>query len=542
MERSNPNDRADEPSDDDGQGYPLAPLPKHERQWRHPSEMGQQAWVMSEPPIALGRGLLVTTGAIGCALGLAILWMLLPVGGGAPVADPMVTRSSDASPVRRPGELAVSTTSAAVAADLVTSIPERSLGSAAPPVTSTAEAAPSGTVMLHAAGPVEEAAIAVLVMDASGASRMITTANAVGDDTELSVMLDSGDTSMATVVSVSDSLAYLEPEAVSAGDVATVGFASSAAAVPGEVLHVLAARPMAFTYDGDHDLDDDLTGVLDGGVVEGTPVVNDDGALVALCSRDGGGIVLVPLPTDPGAGPVSTEDQVVGTDPEPTTATPAPTTIPAPTSSDPSAPGSGTTVPAQRGEAWLGLRLASTPDGQAGVVVHSVQPGSPAAAAGFAHGHRILSIDDRPVQTSADVAAILQQRRPGDTIVVAVVMPTASHGGNGSIPATSSPTSTAAPSSTAAAPTTAAPSSTRPATTVSSVTSVPPTTAAAPAPGPPATATTTAATSTTVPTPQQGTAAPGSTPSTAAITTTVPGGGQATVRITVVLGEREPTV
>ena len=89
MERSNPNDRADEPSDDGGDdafgrdaaGYPVAPLPKHERQWRHPSEIGQQAWVMSEPPIALGRGLLVTTGAIGCAIGLAILWMLFPVGG-----------------------------------------------------------------------------------------------------------------------------------------------------------------------------------------------------------------------------------------------------------------------------------------------------------------------------------------------------------------------------------------------------------------------------------------------------------------------------
>ena len=66
--------------------YGPAPLPAHERRWRHPSEIGQAAWVLTEPPVAIGRGLLVTTGAIGCMLGIAVLWLLVPVGGGlAPI-------------------------------------------------------------------------------------------------------------------------------------------------------------------------------------------------------------------------------------------------------------------------------------------------------------------------------------------------------------------------------------------------------------------------------------------------------------------------
>ena len=31
--------------------YPRAPLPAHERQWRHPSEQGATAWSQSEPPL-----------------------------------------------------------------------------------------------------------------------------------------------------------------------------------------------------------------------------------------------------------------------------------------------------------------------------------------------------------------------------------------------------------------------------------------------------------------------------------------------------------
>ena len=62
--------------------YPDAPLPRHERAWRHPSEIGEATWRSSEPPLAVGRGLLVTTGAIGALLALAVLWAMLPTGAG----------------------------------------------------------------------------------------------------------------------------------------------------------------------------------------------------------------------------------------------------------------------------------------------------------------------------------------------------------------------------------------------------------------------------------------------------------------------------
>ena len=57
---------------DDDEQYEVAPLPAHERVWRHPSEMGEQAWLHSEPPLAIGRGLTMATGTIGCVLALAV--------------------------------------------------------------------------------------------------------------------------------------------------------------------------------------------------------------------------------------------------------------------------------------------------------------------------------------------------------------------------------------------------------------------------------------------------------------------------------------
>ncbi|MEZ5251091.1 MAG: hypothetical protein R2713_18285 [Ilumatobacteraceae bacterium] len=91
MERSGPDDARDDAWDDES--YPPAPLPPHERAWRHPSELAHSEWVRSEPPVAVGRGLLVTTGAIGSALGVAVLYLMLPTGAGGPTASPTVTSS-----------------------------------------------------------------------------------------------------------------------------------------------------------------------------------------------------------------------------------------------------------------------------------------------------------------------------------------------------------------------------------------------------------------------------------------------------------------
>jgi S1-C subfamily serine protease len=81
-----------DPSDEE---YPDAPVPQHERVWRHPSELGEAMWQRSEPPLAIGRGLLITSGAIGGLLALAVLWAMLPTnaGGGASAFSTDVVRT-----------------------------------------------------------------------------------------------------------------------------------------------------------------------------------------------------------------------------------------------------------------------------------------------------------------------------------------------------------------------------------------------------------------------------------------------------------------
>ena len=69
---------------DDEQDNP-APLPAHERAWRHPSEIGERAWVYSEPPLTIGRGLTAATGAIGGLLAMAVLWAMVPTQAGRTV-------------------------------------------------------------------------------------------------------------------------------------------------------------------------------------------------------------------------------------------------------------------------------------------------------------------------------------------------------------------------------------------------------------------------------------------------------------------------
>src|SRR5438128_2215925 len=44
--------------------------------------MGESMWQRTEPPLSIGRGLLVTSGAIGGLLALAVLWAMLPTNAG----------------------------------------------------------------------------------------------------------------------------------------------------------------------------------------------------------------------------------------------------------------------------------------------------------------------------------------------------------------------------------------------------------------------------------------------------------------------------
>lgn len=79
----------------DDDAYPVAPVPKHERSWRHPSEVGQQVWVHTEPPMTVGRGVLVSVVAMGGLLVVGALWVVLSANAGtfarrnAPNAEPL---------------------------------------------------------------------------------------------------------------------------------------------------------------------------------------------------------------------------------------------------------------------------------------------------------------------------------------------------------------------------------------------------------------------------------------------------------------------
>jgi putative serine protease PepD len=75
----------------------------------------------------------------------------------------------------------------------------------------------------------------------------------------------------------------------------------------------------------------------------------------------------------------------------------------------------------ERGEtirrAYLGV---STSAGTGGPVVAATTPGGPAATAGLRAGDVITAVDGKRVRTPDDVAAAVQDRRPGDSVAVEV--------------------------------------------------------------------------------------------------------------------------
>ncbi len=477
MERSGPDDAWDDSGDP---LYPAAPVPAHERMWRHPSEVGKAAWDLSEPPIAIGRGLLVTTGAIGSALGVAVLWLLSPMSGATPSASPSATsaaavvRTTEASaPVTNDRVAGTST----VAARPISTIDTLDLSQ----FTLPAEDVPS-TLLVAAPRSEGHASIAVAV---GGMPYLLTTATATAewvDERRTTIdiidIVAPGEPVSADVVSVDGDLAYLEPSSA----VEVVSFADVSSAQPGQTVVVLSDEPVEVTYRADGSAPELDPGII----VEGTPVIDDDGSLVALCTviidADGAWVGLVPVaaPPDDALGDDASTDSVPSGSPPPaddptstvpgasidtTTSTapsgsnssPAPNagTAPAttggvtPSSSTPGAASStsvasgtslttttttaaGTsTVPATiaGSAAWAGLRFDST--ASIALVVTGVPAGSPAAAAGIAVGDRIVAVDGVTVAGVAELQSQIKQHSPGDVVVFRVV-PASTSGPTGS--------------------------------------------------------------------------------------------------------------
>jgi S1-C subfamily serine protease len=78
--------------------------------------------------------------------------------------------------------------------------------------------------------------------------------------------------------------------------------------------------------------------------------------------------------------------------------------------------GSGGQTPAvaSGSGAWLGIDVASSPQG--GVMAVDVFPGSPAQAAGMEPGDLITRIDGHQILTPRDVRAAIAGKHPGDQV------------------------------------------------------------------------------------------------------------------------------
>jgi putative serine protease PepD len=75
----------------------------------------------------------------------------------------------------------------------------------------------------------------------------------------------------------------------------------------------------------------------------------------------------------------------------------------------------------ERVEGFLGVSIESRTDGGAGSVITTVQPDSPADAAGILEGDVVLAVDGEPVNGQAGLVAAIRDRNPGDTIEIDLV-------------------------------------------------------------------------------------------------------------------------
>jgi S1-C subfamily serine protease len=116
---------------------------------------------------------------------------------------------------------------------------------------------------------------------------------------------------------------------------------------------------------------------------EGQPVLNQRGELVALCTRNGEGSVLLMLDR------VAELRRTLGALLRPTV--------------------------------WIGVLVDDQIGG--GLVVSAIDPDGPAAAAGIEAGERIVAIDDVTVASTIELAGVLAVHRVGDEISITLAAP-----------------------------------------------------------------------------------------------------------------------
>jgi hypothetical protein len=368
---------------------PLAPLPAHERRWRHPSEVGAHEWQLSEPPLVIGRGLMLATSVVSGLLVFAVLWTTLPtragrgtVGsagstfvslGGDSVLDLEATAqgtvaladgarpgSSDPAGLDFPDRSAATTTVLRPAVNAVPTVQVRHTSSDDTPVVT--------------AGP------AMVAVPVNGGTLLVTTAPAVAEGTMVEIEYASGSTGQAAVLLVDErhGLAILAPDPTQA--LVDESFEVADGATAGEQLTVLGAPEVEIVV-GSGGL---AAAEFEAGesVPEGAPVVNDAGQLVALCTHDDDGTArLVAL---------DRLDQM-----------------------------RAALVPdAAAAGVWLGVVINDHPASL--LVIGAVDPDGPAAVAGLVAGDVIIAADGIELSDCDALIGHLADLQPGATVLLTV--------------------------------------------------------------------------------------------------------------------------
>ena len=371
---------------DDGQDDP-APLPAHERAWRHPSELGEQAWVYSEPPLTIGRGLTAATGAIGGLLAMAVLLTMLPTQAGRNV---VATARSTIVELTGTGLV---TSRSTVSVDSAASLPQSTTPivgvtitvrpgagiDLSPTSVATTIQRPIPTYQVTVASALSPGAVAVSV---NGGSLLITTAQAVSVDSMVDLMLSDGTSSTARVLFVDDrrGLAVLVPlDGDGTNTRGIESFTVSPTVSAGDELTFFGDHQMTLTVTDQNTIDS--VWAADESIREGTPVVNQRGELVALCTHSNGVGRLVQL------GNLDELQQTI-----------ASYTMSA-------------TV-------WFGISVVKNASGE--LTIDAVDPAGPAVTAGLTSGDVLQSLDGAAVSDSRSVTTLLAGHEPGDIVPVGV--------------------------------------------------------------------------------------------------------------------------
>ena len=368
-------ERSEWPDDDapDSGAYPPAPLPAHERSWRHPSELGQAGWTHIDPPITIGRGLLVTTGAIGGLLSLAVLWAMLPSTGRGGTASPTVVTSAannSSGPVITARADTLVATSVDVRPPPTTLRAVTSNQPTSDQVATTVETSPE-TVGNQGSELVESPPMAVGIGD----SLVITTARAVEGRTSITLTGADGQPHDATVLMVDPRLGLAVLSTDSAGMATSYGIGPAAS--PGDVVTVLGTKPTSanVSVDADGHLRLDSWGEW---TAEGTPVLNADGLLVGICSHGSAGPELVSVASV------------------------------------------GAMLPSNRphNSPWLGVHVVVGDQGA--LVIDWVGPNGPSAAAGLVAGDSITAVDGVLITGVDELKAAVSEHAPTDVITLTI--------------------------------------------------------------------------------------------------------------------------